>query len=86
MRITLSYQLQHNIRTVTAAGSLFDGYEATIAIMRRLLQHTGVFKIIGGNTLLFKLGSPTIIPKEVIRVEMSEKLDQINTVRNAQII
>src|SRR5271157_1784348 len=35
------YRAQHKIRFVTA-GSLFDGHDATINIMRRLLQATGV--------------------------------------------
>ena len=34
------YQARHKIRFVTA-GSLFDGHDATINIMRRLLQATG---------------------------------------------
>lgn len=44
------------------------------------LKHTGEFKIIGVNTFLSSEGSPTIIPKEVIRAIEDEKKDQINTV------
>jgi methylmalonyl-CoA mutase len=36
----MSYQLQNNIRIVTAA-SLFDGHDAAINIMRRILQSKG---------------------------------------------
>ena len=35
------YQPAHHVRIVTA-GSLFDGHDAAINIMRRLLQRTGV--------------------------------------------
>lgn len=38
---TTVYRPKHNVRFVTAA-SLFDGHDATINIMRRLLQSTGV--------------------------------------------
>jgi len=43
------------------------------------LKHTGEYPIIGVNTFLSKDGSPTIIPKEVIRATEEEKLDQIGT-------
>ena len=43
------------------------------------LKHTGEFPIIGVNTFLSKEGSPTIIPKEVIRATTEEKEDQIST-------
>src|SRR6478735_2271038 len=36
----MSSELQHNVRIVTAA-SLFDGHDASINIMRRLLQAGG---------------------------------------------
>ena len=42
-------------------------------------KHTGEYPIIGVNTFLSKKGSPTIIPKEVIRSTKEEKLAQINT-------
>ena len=35
------YTPKHNIRAVTAT-SLFDGHDASINIMRRILQYTGV--------------------------------------------
>jgi len=38
--VTTPYQLQHHVRLVTAA-SLFDGHDAAINIMRRILQATG---------------------------------------------
>ncbi|GAB2706549.1 methylmalonyl-CoA mutase family protein [Mucilaginibacter koreensis] len=40
METTAVYQAQHKIRFVTAA-SLFDGHDATINIMRRILQSSG---------------------------------------------
>ncbi len=41
MQITKSYKPKNKIRTVTAA-SLFDGHDAAINIMRRIIQRTGV--------------------------------------------
>lgn len=46
------------------------------------LKHNGEFPIIGVNTFLSKEGSPTILPKEVIRATEEEKKDQINTLEN----
>ncbi len=43
------------------------------------LKHNGQFPIIGVNTFLSKEGSPTVIPKEVIRATKEEKEDQIKT-------
>jgi isobutyryl-CoA mutase len=43
------------------------------------LKHTGEYKIIGVNTFLSKDGSPTILPKEVIRATEEEKEAQIIT-------
>ncbi len=40
MEKVLAYQPKHKIRIVTAA-SLFDGHDAAINIMRRILQHSG---------------------------------------------
>lgn len=40
-------------------------------------KHTGEFPIIGVNTFLSKNGSPTIVPKEVIRSTTEEKEFQI---------
>ena len=45
-----------------------------------MLKHTGEFPIIGVNTFLSAEGSPTIVPKEVIRATEEEKQDQIDTV------
>ena len=42
------------------------------------LKHTGEFPIIGVNTFLSSEGSPTIIPKEVIRSTTEEKEYQIS--------
>jgi len=41
------------------------------------LKHTGEFPIIGVNTFLSSKGSPTILPKEVIRATTEEKDYQI---------
>ena len=47
-----------------------------------MLKHTGEFPIIGVNTFLNKKGSPTVIPKEVIRATEEEKQYQINMLVN----
>src|SRR6201989_1580588 len=44
------------------------------------LKHTGQLPVIGVNTFLSKDGSPTILPKEVIRSTEDEKEFQIATV------
>ena len=46
------------------------------------LKHTGEYPIIGVNTFLSSKGSPTILPKEVIRATEEEKQHQIETLRN----
>ncbi|RXJ50582.1 methylmalonyl-CoA mutase family protein [Gelidibacter gilvus] len=46
------------------------------------LKHNGEFPIIGVNTFLSSQGSPTIIPKEVIRATEEEKQFQIQTLEN----
>jgi methylmalonyl-CoA mutase len=46
------------------------------------LKHTGELPLIGVNTFLSKDGSPTIIPREVIRAEEWEKQYQIETLQN----
>ncbi|MBK7957905.1 MAG: methylmalonyl-CoA mutase family protein [Bacteroidetes bacterium] len=48
------------------------------------LKHTGEYKIMGVNTFLSSKGSPTIIPKEVIRATEEEKENQIQTLQNLQ--
>ncbi|MCB0761956.1 MAG: methylmalonyl-CoA mutase family protein [Flavobacteriales bacterium] len=48
------------------------------------LKHTGEFPIIGVNTFLSSEGSPTILPKEVIRATEEEKQNQIQTVSSLQ--
>ena len=40
MIVTEKYQPKHKVRIVTAA-SLFDGHDAAINIMRRIIQSTG---------------------------------------------
>ena len=46
------------------------------------LKHTGAYPIIGVNTFLNSKGSPTILPKEVIRATEEEKQFQISTLKN----
>ena len=46
------------------------------------LKHTGEYPIIGVNTFLSSKGSPTIIPREVIRATPEEKEYQINMLRS----
>jgi methylmalonyl-CoA mutase len=46
------------------------------------LKHTGEFPIIGVNTFLSSKGSPTILPKEVIRATEAEKHYQISMLEN----
>ena len=48
------------------------------------LKHTGEFPIIGVNTFLGADGSPTVLPKEVIRSTEEEKQYQIEAVKNYQ--
>jgi isobutyryl-CoA mutase len=48
------------------------------------LKHTGELPIMGVNTFLSSEGSPTMLPKEVIRSTTDEKEAQINTVRAVQ--
>lgn len=47
-----------------------------------MLKHTGEFPIIGVNTFLSSKGSPTVIPKEVIRATEDEKELQITNLKN----
>ena len=49
------------------------------------LKHTGEFPIIGVNTFLSSKGSPTILPKEVIRATEEEKEYQIKMLKELQI-
>jgi len=48
------------------------------------LKHTGEFPIIGVNTFLSSKGSPTVLPKEVIRATEGEKQYQINMLQDLQ--
>jgi methylmalonyl-CoA mutase len=49
-----------------------------------MLKHTGEYPIIGVNTFLSSKGSPTILPKEVIRATEEEKQYQIAMLRDLQ--
>jgi len=46
------------------------------------LKHSGELPIIGVNTFLSDEGSPTVLPKEVIRSSQREKEDQIHSLQN----
>jgi methylmalonyl-CoA mutase len=46
------------------------------------LKHSGEYPIIGVNTFLNSKGSPTVLPREVIRSTKDEKEQQIATVRS----
>ncbi|MEM6633278.1 MAG: methylmalonyl-CoA mutase family protein [Bacteroidota bacterium] len=46
------------------------------------LKHTGEYPIIGVNTFLSSQGSPTILPREVIRATQEEKEFQIQNLQN----
>ncbi len=48
------------------------------------LKHTGEYPIIGVNTFLSSKGSPTILPKEVIRATTEEKEYQITMLKDLQ--
>jgi len=50
------------------------------------LKHTGEFPIIGVNTFLSSKGSPTILPKEVIRATDEEKAYQISMLQNLHVM
>jgi methylmalonyl-CoA mutase len=50
------------------------------------LKHTGEFPIIGVNTFLSLKGSPTILPKEVIRATEEEKAYQISMLQNLHVM
>ena len=45
------------------------------------LKHTGEFPIIGVNTYLSTKGSPTVLPKEVVRATEEEKQYQISMLK-----
>jgi methylmalonyl-CoA mutase len=47
-------------------------------------KHTGEYPLIGVNTFLSSKGSPTVLPKEVIRATETEKQYQIEMVHNLQ--
>ena len=45
------------------------------------LKHSGDYPVIGVNTFLNSKGSPTVIPKEIIRATTQEKKGQIDVIR-----
>jgi methylmalonyl-CoA mutase len=46
------------------------------------LKHTGELPVVGVNVFLDKKGSPTIIPREIIRSSGEEKLSQIQNLQS----
>jgi methylmalonyl-CoA mutase len=48
------------------------------SLLYESLKHSGELPVVGVNTFLNKKGSPTIIPKQVIRSTPEEKEQQIN--------
>ena len=46
------------------------------------LKHNGEFPIIGVNTFLSSKGSPTVLPREVVRATEGEKQNQIKNLNN----
>ncbi len=46
------------------------------------LKHSGEFPIIGVNTFLSSKGSPTVLPREVVRATEEEKQNQITNMNN----
>ena len=48
------------------------------------LKHNGEFPIIGVNTFLSSKGSPTVLPREVIRATSEEKEYQISMLQHLQ--
>ena len=48
------------------------------------LKHSGEYPIIGVNTFLSKEGSPTVLPREVIRANTEEKESQIRRLQELQ--
>lgn len=63
-QVTLPYQPQHHIRIVTAA-SLFDGHDAAINIMRRIMQRSGAEIIHLGHNRSAKEIVDTAIQEDV---------------------
>lgn len=49
------------------------------------LKHKGEFEIVGVNTFLSSKGSPTILPREVIRATENEKNHQLEVIENLHI-
>ncbi len=54
------------------------------SLFYEMQKHTGELPLIGVNTFLSKEGSPTVLPREVIRATEEEKLEQIETLQNLQ--
>jgi len=54
------------------------------SILYESLKHSGDYPIVGVNTFLSKDGSPTLVPKEVIRSMEEEKQRQIDNLHQVQ--
>ena len=70
MKQILPYQPKHKIRIVTAA-SLFDGHDAAINIMRRIIQSTGVEVIHLGHDRSVEEVVNTAIQEDVNAIAMT---------------
>jgi isobutyryl-CoA mutase len=51
------------------------------SMLYEMQKHTGELPLIGVNTFLSKDGSPTMLPREVIRATEEEKMEQIETLQ-----
>ena len=67
---TATYQPQHPVRFVTAA-SLFDGHDAAINIMRRILQRSGAEVIHLGHNRSVEEVARTAIQEDVQGIAVS---------------
>ncbi len=64
-------------RPCTSAGKIQEE-----SLYYETLKHTGEYPIIGVNTFLSSKGSPTVLPREVIRSTEEEREQQIRTARS----
>jgi methylmalonyl-CoA mutase len=70
MKQILPYKPKHNVRIVTAA-SLFDGHDAAINIMRRIIQSTGVEVIHLGHDRSVEEVINTAVQEDVNAIAMT---------------
>lgn len=80
----------HEFDSITERGGVLGAMETMYqrskiqeeSLYYETLKHNGDFPIIGVNTFLSSKGSPTILPKEVIRATTEEKEYQIAMLKN----